>query len=390
VNGTHVTAKYGVMWHKNQTGLTKVDASTFDTQGANFLIKHCYPVIEVSNATLNSETGVIVQLLSCDDPGLGKNYFTEALDSSGIVKDESHDIYAVNTTDTTIFKEELKDVVYDAQASFADMDINGNFYNSVAGIDDDDLHLKGQNLVLDFNNVKLSGIVSAANAIHRNYSFYFAKETDAEGQKIAINADGYQIKGIWEAVKSGPDMGMIGPGGGMPGGTGGMVDPAAGGGMPARDGGMPEGMGMPPQGGMPEGGMPPQGGMPGGTGGMMGGPGGGSSLAFTPEEDANGNYIVVGDKKYDRYEGVIVEKNATYLGDLVNTAAPAVNNGVIVTLTGGTVWTVAGASYITSLTIEDAQVVAPEGKKVEMTVNGKKTAIESGKTYTGDIVLAIN
>jgi hypothetical protein len=133
-------------------------------------------------------------------------------------------------------------------------------------------------------------------------------------------------------------------------------------------------------------GGPPQGGMPGGTGGT----GGGASLAFTPEEDANGNYIVVGDKKYDRYEGVIVEKNATYLGDLANTAAPAVNNGMIVTLKGGTVWTVTGTSYITRLTIEDAQVVAPEGKKVEMTVNGKATKIESGKTYTGDIVLSIS
>jgi hypothetical protein len=96
VNGTHVTAKYGVMWHKNQTGLTKVDASTFDTQGANFLIKQCYPVIEVTGATLNSETDVIVQLMSTDDPGLGKSVFTELLDPAGMAKDEVYDIYHVN------------------------------------------------------------------------------------------------------------------------------------------------------------------------------------------------------------------------------------------------------------------------------------------------------
>jgi hypothetical protein len=136
------------------------------------------------------------------------------------------------------------------------------------------------------------------------------------------------------------------------------------------------------------GGAPPQGGMPGGTGGT-GGTGGGTSLAFTPAKDTNGNYIVTGDKKYDLYEGVIVEKNATYLGDLINTPVPAVNNGMIVTLTGGTVWTVADTSYLTRLTIEDARIVAPEGHNVIMTVNGKETKIESGKTYTGDIVLSV-
>jgi hypothetical protein len=138
--------------------------------------------------------------------------------------------------------------------------------------------------------------------------------------------------------------------------------------------------------------------MPGGEGGMPGGGmamgggmgmGGGASKTFVPATDESGNLIVKGDTKYALYEGVIVEKNATYLGDLVNTPAPAVNNGVIVTLSGGSVWTVAGTSYITSLTIEDAQIVAPEGKKVKMTVNGKATKIESGKTYTGDIVLSI-
>jgi hypothetical protein len=164
------------------------------------------------------------------------------------------------------------------------------------------------------------------------------------------------------------------------------------GGMPDR-GGAPGGMGM-PEGGMPEGGAPPQGGMPGGM--AMGGPGGGmgmgggASKAFVPATDENGNLVVKGDTKYALYEGVIIEKNATYLGDLVNTPAPAVNNGVIVTLSGGSVWTVAGTSYITSLTIEDGTVTGPEGAEVTMTVNGKKTKIESGKTYTGDIVLTVS
>ena len=99
---------------------------------------------------------------------------------------------------------------------------------------------------------------------------------------------------------------------------------------------------------------------------------------------------MIGDKKYDLYEGVIVFKNATYLGDLINTPAKAVNNGVIVSMKGGTVWTVTGVSYLTGLTIEDGSVTAPEGSKVEMTVNGAKKEIKAGQTYTGDIVLSLS
>lgn len=394
VNGTHVTAKYGVMWHQNQTGLTKVDGSTFDTYGATFLIKHCYPILEVSNATLNSDTGVVVQLMTSDDPGLGGACFTELLDLSAVAKDENHDIYSVTKTDTTIFSTQLKDVVQDAQASFSDMEIKGNFYNSVSGAEASMQGFKGQNLVLSFDNVKLDGVISATTAIHRKYSFYYAEETDADGNRIALNAEGYRIEGTWEEE----GMGVGSPEGGMQGREGGMPEGMAGGpggGMPegGRQGGMPEG-GMP--GGMPEGGMAagggmPEGGMPGGMGMPGGGMGmmGGASKVFVPAKDANGEYVVAGDKKYDLYEGVIVSKNATYLGDLVNTPAPAVNNGMIVSLTGGTVWTVAGTSYLTRLAVEDAQISAPEGFAVEMTVNGKKTKIENSKTYVGDIVLVL-
>jgi hypothetical protein len=144
--------------------------------------------------------------------------------------------------------------------------------------------------------------------------------------------------------------------------------------MPGGEGGAPGGAGGPP----------------GAAGGMPGGaPGGGTSMVFTPVTDANGNYVVIGQKKYDLYEGVITSKNATYLGDLINTPASAVNNGVIVSLTNGSVWTVYGTSYLTSLTVDNASIVAPEGMRVEMKVNGSKTEIKAGKTYTGNIVLTL-
>jgi hypothetical protein len=398
INGTNVTARYGVMYHKTQTGITKVDGSAFNTQGANFLIKNCYPVINVSNSKLSSDAGVIVQLMSSDDPGMMGTFYSEVLDASAAKKNKDFDVYHVNKINTKIFNAEVKDAVSDAQVNFANMDIKGDFYNSVSDAKDQDLGLNGQNLVLSFDKVSLTGVISAANSKHKNYSFYFSKEKDKDGNKIAINADGYQIDGKWEAGQS-----MGGPGGGMPGAAGGQGGSGAPG---AASGNAPAGgAGVAPQGAMPgaasggsnsnAGGMPggaqggdmAAGGMPGG--GMPGGGMGGSSKSFKPTTDDKGNYKVIGDKKYDICEGVIVEKNATYLGDLVNTPAPAVNNGVIVTLKNGTVWIVTGTSYLTSLTIDNGSIAAPEGSRVEMTINGKKAEIKAGQTYTGNIGLLI-
>jgi hypothetical protein len=388
INGTKVTARYGVMYHQTQTGITKVDSSTFNTKGATFLIKSCYPVINVSNSKLNSDAGVIVQLMTSDDPGMTGTMFAEALDAAATVKNQKFDIFHVNKSDINIFNTEVKDAVTDAQVNFSNMDIKGDFYNSISGD-------KNQNLVLTFDKAKMTGVISSSTSLHKNYSFYFSKETDKDGNKIAVNKDGYQIEGKWEAPKS-----MFGPGGGdMPGAAVGGMPGAAGGASGAAPGGAAGGMPGGSAGGAPQmaqggqsGGAGAAPGGAGGTGGMpggMGGPGGGSSMGFTPKTDAKGNYVIAGSKKYDLNEGAIIEKNATYLGDLINKPAPAVNNGVIVTLKDGTVWTVTGTSYLTCLTVDNSSITAPEGSKVGMTVDGKKTEIKSGQTYTGNIVISL-
>ena len=77
------------------------------------------------------------------------------------------------------------------------------------------------------------------------------------------------------------------------------------------------------------------------------------------------------------------------LGEVTNTPGAAVNNGVIVSLDGKSTWTVTGTSYLTSLTIaEGATLVATDGRKVTMTVDGVETAISAG-THKGDIVLTV-
>jgi hypothetical protein len=321
INGTEVTSRYGVMYHKNQTGLTRVEGSSFHTEGAVFLIKHCYPVINVSSSKLISDSGLILQLMSSDDPGLSVGFYSESLNAAGAAKDPKHDIFHVSKVDTDILKNKMSGVISDAQANFADMEIKGDFYNSVTGVDDDDLHLLGQNLVLSFDDVNLTGVISSAVATHRNYSLYFGKEKDAQGNKMPLNKDGYQVDAKWET---------------KPGIFGNKVN------------------------------------------------------VLSPATDSSGQFKLVGTARHDLNEGVILSGNATYLGDLVNRAAPAINNGVLVTLKNSTVWTVTGTSYLTGLKIEHARIAAPDGYKVAMTVNGAPTEIKSDTSYSGEIVMSLS
>ena len=86
---------------------------------------------------------------------------------------------------------------------------------------------------------------------------------------------------------------------------------------------------------------------------------------------------------------VIEPVNRLELSNVTQTAAPTVNNGVIVSLDEASSWTVTGTSYITALNLADGAVLtAPEGKSLSMTVDGVATAIAAGR-YTGKIVLTV-
>lgn len=79
----------------------------------------------------------------------------------------------------------------------------------------------------------------------------------------------------------------------------------------------------------------------------------------------------------------IGEDEYDQLGRVTNTTQAAINNGVIVTVGAGSAWTVAGTSYLTSLTVA-ANAVVHAGT---MTVDGTATPLVAGRTYTGAIVL---
>ena len=92
--------------------------------------------------------------------------------------------------------------------------------------------------------------------------------------------------------------------------------------------------------------------------------------------------IISASKALHRVEKVFKD-NCEELGEVLNTAQPVVNNGVIVTLKQGSVWNVAGTSYLSALTIEEGASLVGT-----LTVDGKDVDAVPG-TYTGAITVTL-
>lgn len=77
------------------------------------------------------------------------------------------------------------------------------------------------------------------------------------------------------------------------------------------------------------------------------------------------------------------------MSNITQTAAPTVNNGVIVSLDRTSRWTVTGTSYITALELAPGAVIeAPAGKALTVTLNGAPLELAPGR-YQGTIVLTV-
>jgi hypothetical protein len=210
-DGTQITTKYGVMYHKTnnvryvagstqdtsgtfaEAGKTVVEKSTMNTYGAAFLIKACTPDIEVTNSSIHSDKGVIVQLMTCDDPGMGNDMFKETLFSNAdnfaasLEKDTSYEPYTYNLVNRSLFGNDIKNMIEDPQISFTDCNtknntaINGDFYNAISvQTNGEGMIWYGQNLILSFNNCTINGNCSSTSALHDQYAYY----TDKDGKKI--------------------------------------------------------------------------------------------------------------------------------------------------------------------------------------------------------------
>ncbi len=216
------TGEYGVMWHKTNNvryvpgatdntadlypanGYTMVKDSTFYTNGAALLVKACTPVIYVEDSKFVSNTGVIVQLATCDDPGMGHQYFSEALDTSAPVEaDPNYNPYDYNTKNQNIFSYKIENMINDVQVEFTDCNgdtaLVGDFYNSISvSTTGEGMTWWGQNLILTFDNCEIDGLITSSTSLHNAYSGYY----DAEGNEVVADS-------LEEAMAAGAVEGRI-------------------------------------------------------------------------------------------------------------------------------------------------------------------------------------
>ena len=74
------------------------------------------------------------------------------------------------------------------------------------------------------------------------------------------------------------------------------------------------------------------------------------------------------------------------IGEVNNTVCIPENAGLVVSLKNSTIWNVTGTGYMTSLTVDSTSSLG----NAAVYVNGVKTSIEAGKTYTGVIKIVGN
>ena len=87
----------------------------------------------------------------------------------------------------------------------------------------------------------------------------------------------------------------------------------------------------------------------------------------------------------EREKSELYPEDYKSIGRVKNVPCAAINNGVIVSLKGNSVWNVTGECYLTSLTVEDGSEIVGD-----ITLDGKPLVPEAGRTYTGDIQLSGN
>lgn len=163
--------------------------------------------------------------------------------------------------------------------------------------------------------------------------------------------------------------------------------------MPGMPGGAPGGK---PDGKPGE--MPP--GKPDGKPGEMPGKPGGAPAGMPPMAMKSYPINLVLTMDNVKLEGVVSASRAKHavktisgenrreIYQVYDTPCPVVNNGVILTLKNGSVWTVTGKSYLSALHVdESSQIRTPDGCPVKLVVNGQEIPYAPGD-YTGDILVS--
>ena len=142
--------KYGVMWHRSGNPL-KVDGGTiFNTAKTTFIVSGVPAVINMDGskgAKINPGNGVIMQVASDDQPA--------DMSSAGYFEEPSTAPASIAGFDNTSADGA-------ATANFSNIDLKGNFYNSVGwGKLTDKL-----NMALNLNKSSITGVISASESHH--------------------------------------------------------------------------------------------------------------------------------------------------------------------------------------------------------------------------------
>jgi hypothetical protein len=116
---------------------------------------------------------------------------------------------------------------------------------------------------------------------------------------------------------------------------------------------------------------------------------GAKNLEVTLTNASVNGAISAASQKYGEGVFFIDKRNRDEVNNIVQTPAPVVNNGVILSVDGKSTWTVTKTSYLSKLVLaEGGKIVAPKGASVALFVDGKATPIAAG-TYTGAITVEV-
>jgi hypothetical protein len=152
--------RFGIMWHGGGT-LDVSGGTIFNTGETTFLDKGQAIAITVDGsegAELNPGNGVIMQVMDDDDPGPQPPFMY----NTGIYDEPTGPVIPQPGHDVTVADAD------DALATFSDIELNGDFYNSMRG---DQPGMMGmpptpRNLGLTFDNASITGVISASTATH--------------------------------------------------------------------------------------------------------------------------------------------------------------------------------------------------------------------------------
>jgi hypothetical protein len=142
--------KYGVMWHRSGNPLTVDGGTIFNTAKTAFIISGVPAVIKMDGsrgARINAGNGVIMQVASDDQPA--------DMSANGYYEEPATAPKQIAGFDNTSVKDA-------ATANFSNIDLKGDFYNSVGwGKLTDKL-----NMVLNLNKSSITGVISASESHH--------------------------------------------------------------------------------------------------------------------------------------------------------------------------------------------------------------------------------